>query len=73
MAAEVKLVRCKPILGTIITDQVGAIEVNGKLVADFCEVDPGWFYTEDLAEKVFSGSEAKVLAHYAKGATDESS
>ena len=67
--------RCKPILGTIITDTVGSVEVNGTPVADFCEVDPGWFFTtrcdangdpldDDDPRCVFSGSEAEVLAHY---------
>ena len=54
MAAEVKIARCTPIPGTVITDQVGMIEVNGKEVADFSEVDPGWFYTETLDGKVFT-------------------
>lgn len=66
-----RIVRCDRIPGTIITDQVGHIEVGGKIVADFCEVDPGWFYStgcddDEVAndEDVFAGSEAEILAHY---------
>ena len=59
-----RLVRERPCLGTIINDKVGSIQVDGEDVADFCEVDPGWFYTEDYSGNVFTGSEAEVLSHY---------
>ena len=67
---QAKLVRLKPIPGYIITDAVGSIELDGEYVADFCEVDPGWFYTAGPdGSEVFTGTEAEVVEHYsAKGA-----
>ncbi len=67
------IVRSTPVLGTIITDSVGTIMIDGTIVADFCEVDDGWFHTtrcdengESIEGDDFTGNENQILEHYSK-------